>query len=68
MKLLFENWRNFLNEEEIGRSEQYIKHAALNLGIAARQGKKLISGDRCKIKRIGEGSLLYTSTMDASYR
>ena len=45
MKLLFENWRKFLNEENIGRSEQYIKHAALNLGIAAREGKKLISGE-----------------------
>ena len=53
MKLLMENWRNFLNEEDIGRSEQYIKHAALNLGMAARQGKKLISGDKnAKLKEL----------------
>tara|TARA_R110000824_G_scaffold20300_4_gene76751 strand:- start:3600 stop:3908 length:309 start_codon:yes stop_codon:yes gene_type:complete len=46
MKLLLENWRKYLNEEEdISRTEQYIKHAALNLGMAARQGKGLISGD-----------------------
>ena len=60
MKLLFENWRKFLNEENIGRSEQYIKHAALNLGIAAREGKKLISGEEdAKLKELTK-ALYYT--------
>jgi hypothetical protein len=60
MKLLMENWRQYLNEEDIGRPEQYIKHAALNLGIAARQGKKLISGDEdAKLKELAK-ALYYT--------
>ena len=60
MKLLLENWRKYLNEEDIGRSEQYIKHAALNLGIAARQGNKLISGDEdAKLKELAK-ALYYT--------
>ena len=36
MKLLIENWRKYLNEEDISRTEQYIKHAALNAGMVAR--------------------------------
>ena len=61
MKLLLENWREYLNEEEdIGRIEQYVKHAALNLGMAARQGKGLISGDEdAKLKELAK-DLYYT--------
>ena len=61
MKLLLENWRKYLNEEEdIGRTEQYIKHAALNLGMAARRGKGLISGDEdAKLKELAK-DLYYT--------
>ena len=61
MKLLLENWREYLSEEEdISRTEQYVKHAALNLGMAVRQGKKLISGDEdAKLKELAD-ALYYT--------
>ena len=61
MKLLLENWRKYLNEEEdISRIEQYVKHAALNLGMAARQGRGLISGDEdANLKELAK-DLYYT--------
>jgi len=61
MKLLLENWRKYLNEEEdISQIEQYVKHAALNLGIAVGLGKKLISGDPdAKLKELAD-ALYYT--------
>jgi hypothetical protein len=37
MKLLLENWRKYLNEEEdLSRTAKYLKHTALNLGMVAR--------------------------------
>ena len=36
MKLLLENWREYLKEEDISRTEEYVKHTALNLGMVAR--------------------------------
>ena len=36
MKLLLENWREYLKEEDISQTEEYIKHTALNLGMVAR--------------------------------
>ena len=61
MKLLLENWRIYLRgKEDTSRTEQYIKHAALNLGMAVRQGKGLISGDEdAKLKELAK-DLYYT--------
>jgi hypothetical protein len=47
-------------EEGLSRTEQYVKHAALNLGMAVRQGKGLISGDKdAKLKELVK-DLYYT--------
>jgi hypothetical protein len=62
VKLLLENWREYLTEEKIGRAEQYIKHAALNLGIAARQGKNILVADDGRTESVKElaKALYYT--------
>ena len=36
MKLLLENWREYLKEEDLSQTAKYLKHTALNLGMVAR--------------------------------